>query len=396
MMNDNAETASSAQPATALPGSLCALPWIHLATTVDGVWGRCCFDSTNDYDHYYSQADEPVFRLVPEALGCTPASRYARDNPDRVMGVDEAFNSPNLRRTRLEMLAGERPASCRACYQQEDLGVESHRVDMNRRFAAEVDLATLTAATGDDGSLDAVPIYLDLRLGNTCNLACIMCSFPVSSRIGATAAPRWLTASINPFREDEQLWTWLKENGHSLRYLYLAGGEPFLQADHARLIALLVSTGAAAGIDLYYNSNLTVLHREGLMPLTRFRSALIAASCDGVGELFSRIRVGGAWDQFVANLRTAKDYATVWLDVTVQRDNVQALGDIMAFADAEGVEPRFQNILQYPEDLSIRALPDHDKELAARRLAELTAACDRAGRADLVRQLSRVRSYLLS
>jgi len=223
-----------------------------------------------------------------------------------------------------------------------------------------------------------------------------MCSFPVSSRIGATAAPRWLTASINPFREDEQLWTWLKENGHSLRYLYLAGGEPFLQADHARLIALLVSTGDAAGIDLYYNSNLTVLPREGLMPLTRFRSALIAASCDGVGELFSRIRVGGAWDQFVANLRTAKDYATVWLDVTVQRDNVQALGDIMAFADAEGVEPRFQNILQYPEDLSIRALPDHDKELAARRLAELTAACDRAGRADLVRQLSRVRSYLLS
>jgi len=52
------------------------------------------------------------------------------------------------------------------------------------------------------------------------------------------------------------------------------------------------------------------------------------------------------------NLRTAKDYAAIWLNVTVQRYIVHALGDISAFADAEGVEPRFQNVLQYPEELT--------------------------------------------
>ncbi len=69
-------------------GSFCALPWLHLSTTVDGVWGRCCFDATNDYDHYYRQADEPEFRLVPDALGCLPQSRYAAANPRRGVWPD--------------------------------------------------------------------------------------------------------------------------------------------------------------------------------------------------------------------------------------------------------------------------------------------------------------------
>jgi hypothetical protein len=81
--------------------TLCVLPWIHLSTTVDGVWGRCCFDATNDYDNYYQQAEQPVFELVPDALGCLPHSRYASDNPDRayqppttpVIGINH--QSPN-------------------------------------------------------------------------------------------------------------------------------------------------------------------------------------------------------------------------------------------------------------------------------------------------------------
>lgn len=92
--------------------AMCVLHWIHLSTTVDGVWGRCCFDASNDYDHYYQEAEEPRFALRPDALGCLPGSRYAQDNPDKVFSLSEAFNSPELRRTRLQMLAGERPATC--------------------------------------------------------------------------------------------------------------------------------------------------------------------------------------------------------------------------------------------------------------------------------------------
>jgi hypothetical protein len=73
--------------------TICVLPLIHLSTTVDGVWGRCCFDATNDYDHHYKQDDEPTFALRPDALGCLPRSRYAQDNPDKVFGLPAAFNN---------------------------------------------------------------------------------------------------------------------------------------------------------------------------------------------------------------------------------------------------------------------------------------------------------------
>lgn len=375
--------------------TVCVLPWTHVASTVDGVWSRCCFDSTNDYDGYYRQETEPEFVLDLDALGCSPLSRYARANPDRTMGLREAFNSPNMKRTRLQMLAGERPAACRSCFQQEDLGVGSHRTHMNALFADEVDLPGLLAATGPDGALDRFPIHLDLRFGNTCNLSCIMCSFPVSSRLGAGRTPAWTMANIDPYRDDEDLWRTLREHAHEIRYLYIAGGEPFMQPGHRRLLELLTETGAAGNIKIHYTSNLTVLP-PGLWPLLhQFRYASIAASCDGMGEVFERIRVGARWKDFVANLRIAREHVEVWLDVTVQRDNVDSLAGLHRFAREEGVRMRAQNILQYPEELSVRSLPREERERHAVEVARLVLDC-RDRELELFAELERVRDYLLS
>ncbi len=58
--------------------AFCILPWIHLSSTVDGVWGRCCFDATNDYEHYYEQAEEPAFASSATAVTMKAASPTAR------------------------------------------------------------------------------------------------------------------------------------------------------------------------------------------------------------------------------------------------------------------------------------------------------------------------------
>lgn len=372
------------------------LPWIHLATSVDGVWGRCCFDSTNDYDHYYREPEEPPFVLDRDAIGCLPGSRFATAAPDRAMGLSEAFNSPAMRRTRLQMLAGKRPRACHSCFGQEDLGVESHRNYMNREFADNVDVDELVAATGADGGLDAFPFYLDLRFGNTCNLSCIMCSFPISSRLGAGRTPAWTSAQIDPYRDDDELWETLRANCDRIRYLYIAGGEPFLQRGHLRLLDLLVEAAVAPNIALHYNSNLTMLPDGIFDTLDRFKSVVIAASCDGTRRLFESIRVGASWPTFVANLRRARDHVEVWLDVTVQRDNVGGLPDLLDFAEAELVPLRLQNILQYPEHLSVRALPDHEKAEHHTTLDRLARECAARGMPDLSRQVRRVGDYMLS
>jgi sulfatase maturation enzyme AslB (radical SAM superfamily) len=376
--------------------TFCVLPWIHLATTVDGVWGRCCFDATNDYDRYYRESEAPDFQLDEDAIGCLRNSRYAAANPDRVMGLAEAFNSPALRRTRLQMLNGDAPRACHSCFDQEALGVESHRSHVNRRFRASTDFAALAERIAPDGTSPEFPFYLDLRFGNTCNLSCIMCSFPISSRLGAGRVPSWSPAVINPYRDDAELWTELRERCHNVRYIYVAGGEPFLQADHFRVLRLLVEEDAAQHISLQYNTNLTVVPDEALTLLHHFGEVVLGASCDGTGELFEAIRVGARWPQFVANLRKVKQHFPVSLDVTVQRDNVHALRELIAFADGEGVAIRFENILQSPPELSVRALSATSKDLQHGGLLRLAAECERARRDFLADQIKRIDEYMTS
>ncbi|MQB01976.1 MAG: twitch domain-containing radical SAM protein [Actinobacteria bacterium] len=374
--------------------AFCILPWIHLSSTVDGVWGRCCFDTTNDYDFYYEQVEEPVFTLKPDALGCSSGSRYARDNPDQVFGLLEAFNSPNMRRTRLAMLAGKRPSACTFCYERDDEGGESHRQVMNREYGARVELDQLVARTSADGSLDEFPIFLDIRLGNTCSLACIMCAFPVSSRLGVGKNPAWTTANVDPYRDDHDFWATLAAHAKKLRYLYLAGGEPFQQPMHFRLLDLLIDAGAASQIAVRYNSNLMTLPAGVFDKLCHFKSVVIAASCDGTDKVFETIRVGGRWTTFVQNVRLAKQHVEVLLDVSPQRDNVSNLRQLIEFAQDEDIKIRLENYIHYPQELSLRNLPENVKRHQSKEIANLIVDCEKRNLKDEVRQLKKLVAFM--
>ncbi|MGH3897827.1 MAG: twitch domain-containing radical SAM protein [Pseudonocardiaceae bacterium] len=355
--------------------AFCALPWVHICGSVDGVWGRCCVDNTMYHDDLYTKPEEPEFRLKPGAIGALPRSRFAAANPGRTFGLEEAFNSVNMRRTRLEMLASERVKACIYCYDREDGGGESYRQKVNRIFSEMVDLPALIARTAADGSLDAFPLFLDIRFGNTCNLQCIMCGYPVSSRWGTEKRPTWAQANIDPYRDDDELWDVLRENAGGLRRVYFAGGEPFMQPGHFKMLDLLIETGAAAGIDLVYNSNLTVLPKGVFEQLARFKSVGIGASCDGVGEVFEKIRTGARWEVFVRNVREAKRHVPVILAVAPQRDNVLHLREIVDFAVAEGLEVDLTNFVHWPAELSVRNLPAEHKAAAGRYLDALIGDC---------------------
>lgn len=370
-------------------GVFCVLPWVHVHGSVDGVWGRCCVDNTvYDQELYQISPEPPSFELRPDALGCLPRSRYAPANPGRVFGIQATFNSPNLRQTRLAMLAGERVPACSYCYEREDGGGQSYRQHINAMFSEQVDVTGLVGQTEPDGSLPGgFPLYLDIRFGNSCNLRCIMCGYPVSSRWGLDKHPPWAPAHIDPYRDDEELWAELRAHATSLRLLYFAGGEPFMQAGHFRTLELMIETGAAAGIGVVYNSNLTILPEGVFGRLAHFRSTEIGASCDGTGEVFERIRVGASWDGFVRNVRIAREHAKLWLQVAPQRDNILHLGPIVDFAVAEGIGIDLTNLVHWPAELSVRNLPMAAKEQALRYLADLAVSCRDRGLPDVAAQV---------
>ncbi|MGH3620557.1 MAG: twitch domain-containing radical SAM protein [Sciscionella sp.] len=374
----------------------CVLPWISVATTVDGVWGRCCFDATNDYDDYYRAKTEPKFALRDDAIGCLPRSRYAQDNPDRAFGIEAAFNSPAMRQTRLTMLQGELPSACRHCTYREALGTPSHRQAMNTEFGDLVDIAHLGERTAPDGTVDAFPFYLDLRFGNTCNLQCVMCCFPVSSRWDVGQHPAWFKVHIDPYAQDDELWQTLADHAADIRFIYFAGGEPFLQRGHARLLDLLVSSGDAATTELHYNSNLTVLPAGIFDQLRAFKRVRVAASCDGVGETFERIRVGAHWSTFVQHVRQAKQYVELYLDVTLQRDNVGDIANLLNFAASEQVSIRLENYVDYPQELSVRSLAAEERRQHSAAILALAGHYHEGPFADVGQQLERFVAYMNS
>lgn len=377
-------------------GTFCVLPWIHMCGSVDGVWGRCCADDSMYHQHYYEMEEEPEFKLKEDAVGCLSGSRYAGSNEGRIYNLVEAFNSPQMKRTRLAMLAGEGVAACQYCYDLEAGGGKSYRRKAYELFAEKFDVAELVEATAPDGTVDEFPGYLDIRFGNSCNLQCVMCCFPVSSSLGKGRKAKWSKAYIDPYAKDAELWGELERNVTSIRRVYFAGGEPFLQPLHFKLLDLLIETDCAKDVELGYNTNLTVLPRGIGDKLKKFKRVEIGASCDGTEEVFERIRVGAKWGVFVENLRKVSEFARVWLAVTPQRDNINNLEELIGWAVKEGYEIDLTNILMYPEELGLRNLSPAEKTLFADRYREVARGYERAGHAEIARQLGMIVGVMCS
>jgi glutamate-1-semialdehyde 2,1-aminomutase len=101
--------------------------------------------------------------------------------------VKEAWNSQDMRDIRLAMINGEKVEGCSTCYLQEESGRMSNRQQANNEWAWRLGENTLTEtikkALDNNGHVDNDLVYLDLRLGNLCNLKCRMCNPWNSSQI---------------------------------------------------------------------------------------------------------------------------------------------------------------------------------------------------------------------
>ena len=145
--------------------SFCILPWIHLATRPNGDMRICCVANASGADN-----GDYTVGLVKTESG-KPAN-FFRDSPEK------AFNNDYMKSVRKTMLEGKVPASCTKCFKEEQEGIVSKRIwETGTWYLQEkIDIQELIKETELDGSIPYKLQYLDLRLGHTCNLKCVMCS----------------------------------------------------------------------------------------------------------------------------------------------------------------------------------------------------------------------------
>jgi molybdenum cofactor biosynthesis enzyme MoaA len=327
--------------------TFCILPWMHLATTASGNLRVCCNSTSGK--NVITKEDGSSYKLHEDDL-------------------EEAWNSKVYTTIRKQMINGDRPEMCQRCFGEEDVGITSARQSWNKKWQDDGEYTT-------DAPFDIK--YVDLRLGNLCNLKCRMCN-PYASNMwvkewhlinDALSESEYKRLSNMNWPEKEKTWENLFSIAHTVDEIYLTGGEPTVIKEQQRLLDYFINNGTAKDIRLKYNTNLVKLPPWLLERWTHFKRVQLNCSIDATGALDHYIRYPSNWDTIVKNFEKIRELPNAGIEIhcTVQMYNILRLPELINWAEPYGHKIYF-NILNHPEELNIRVLPVHLKDQAATQL----------------------------
>ena len=372
--------------------TFCVLPWIHFATRPNGDMRLCCSANASGA----ATGDHEV-GLVKMEHG-KPAN-FGRETPM------EAWNNDYMKSVRTTMLKGQIPASCTKCFNEEKIGVVSKRIwETGTWYKDGVDIPELIKQTQEDGTVPEELVYLDLRLGHTCNVKCVMCSPHDSSQwvkdwkelVPQLEDPEvksqmaWDKSEFNnKWHEKETFWEEMNKQIPNLKQVYFAGGEPLMIREHKTFIEEIIRQGYQDKILLRYNSN-GILVDEDLIELwSKFKKVKFAVSMDACFQRDEYIRFPTEWSVVEKNLHmldNTPDNIQTSLATAIQIFNVKHLPDFMKWK----VQSKFKklnvgtvpggtqmggglvnmHLLYIPTFLSIQILPKEDKQEVRERYLE--------------------------
>jgi MoaA/NifB/PqqE/SkfB family radical SAM enzyme len=369
-----------------LSKTFCVLPWIHIATRPNGDVRVCCTANASGA----GITDNKTAGLITE--GGQPLN--LRDNT-----VEEIWNSDCMRQTRLQMLKGDIPTSCTKCFEEESKGIISKRQWETAQWEERLDIKQIVSRTDSEGFLPVNIPYFDLRLGNICQLKCIMCSPHDSSswiKDWKLQYPKYKNIELKHDQEWNRNYdyTWyqkgsfldtMRSQSDQIKELYFAGGEPLLIPEHYKILEFMVESGAAKNCMLRYNSNGVELPDKLFDLWNHFKEVRFNFSIDAVGDKNYYIRYPSEWNTVVQNLQRldqTQDNIIVNIACAVQILNVLYLTE---FAEWK-INQRFKKIHSHPKVngvigthlvylpsyLNVRVLPKHIKELAAEKIRNYT------------------------
>jgi MoaA/NifB/PqqE/SkfB family radical SAM enzyme len=321
----------------------CVLPWVSLETSPIGTVRPCCLADDEIVDNTGNK-----FQLL--------ASTFA-----------DIQSSKHMQSLRQEFLAGQQPRTCRKCWAVEDAGGTSKRMHTLNRLKH--------MGISSNWTEDAKPLmFLDLKLGNICNLKCRICGSWSSSQFAAEELKfvsdnkkqsyhyQMLKDGAWP-RENSQFWTELDSSLNHIRYLEFTGGEPFMIQEHFDLLQTLVEKGVAHQVEIHYNTNGTHYPEHAETIWSHFKHVEIAFSIDDIGARFEYQRTNAVWKEVGANIehfkqmRARNNNISLQVCCTVNIFNIYYLCDVANWIHKQAFDFVYWNILHDAPWFSIAHMP---------------------------------------
>jgi len=341
-----------------LPNTICMLPWISVETSPMGTVRPCC--------------------MAHEEITDEAGDKYDLTKTD----VETAYRSPYMQQLRQQFRQGEKPATCNRCWEEEAAGRTSKRMHTQVRLK---ELYTQVDWANDNP--DQL-WFVDLKLGNICNLKCRICGSWSSSKWAdeelkympkdfdkkSHIAYTWLKQGAWP-RKTETFWDNMKELLPNIKYFEFTGGEPWMIQEHFDLLEYAVETGNSRHIDIHYNTNATQDPVPYFSLWKEFGRVDIAFSIDNVGDRFEYERYGANWsdaNRIIDSTHILKETnvpnITTQLCFTINIQNVYYLDELLAWADTKNFGSIYFNMMHSPDHMSIQYMTPAAKELVLNKL----------------------------
>jgi MoaA/NifB/PqqE/SkfB family radical SAM enzyme len=316
--------------------SKCILPWISIETTPTGKVRPCC--------------------LYTEELADIDLNTHT---------LQDAFESKPMRDLRRSFRRGEKPSGCERCWMEEDAGKKSKREYMLEKFKHEdVDYST------NSGSKLK---FLDLKLGNICNLKCRICGTWSSSKWGAEEIDyyepngggqlqrQWMKQGQWP-RKNKTFWEHMDDLLPDIKFFEFTGGEPWMIKQHFDLLQRAVDKGYAKDIDIHYNTNTTQYPKDPSI-WKHFKHIQIAFSVDNTEKRFEYERYGAKWRTSNNNIKKVhalrdKGYPiSTQLCATWNIQNVYYMEEVLDWAAGMNFNDIHFNLMHDPWEYALSHTP---------------------------------------
>ena len=226
--------------------------------------------------------------------------------------IQELFDQPYIESIRKEFLRGGKPKACKACWDEEDSGLESIR------YMYQWGGKQRPSATWFQHITSPTPVGLDLKLSSICNNKCRICSPFLSSKwlqefeelklLNEDVLKGFRLNAKEKFMNNPENVEILKHWAQRIHGIDFFGGEPLLQAEHNLILKTIAETGHADNITLYYNTNGSVYDEEICKHWESFGHVNLNYSVDDIGKRFDYERYPAKYDDVMNNVSKYYEY----------------------------------------------------------------------------------------
>tara|TARA_B100000900_G_scaffold369490_1_gene347354 strand:+ start:6191 stop:7528 length:1338 start_codon:yes stop_codon:yes gene_type:complete len=364
-----------------LPEKFCYLAMQGYSTHAHGRTRPCCFSRTGTNTYMPGVRIDDIFE-------------WQHHGNSNAQDIEQFINDPQIKDIRKDLLADKVHDGCAGCFELESQGIRSFRQTWNEIYEKQID--TTLSNVSEDGFLDPQAVtYLDISLGNVCNLKCRSCN-PWASHRWIEEGPSvphtdWDKTAYHIAELSSKDPWFIKafEDGFfdpvlpNVKVINFIGGEPLVVQEHYAWLEHIIEQGWSENIELHYNTNGTTIPNRLLDIWDKFRGVVLSLSIDAIGDLAYYVRYPSKWRIIEKNVSKLAEFSKtrtgtiVHTHVTISLLNLHDLPNILQWCKDQydswyyewewgnhGYQnclPHF-NIVDHPHWLHIRNLPQEQKD----------------------------------